>query len=106
MASGPVAASAPGGRQTVDTTDAIYTLIETAENAVHEQRFELAQALAAIAQARAMADIANALRDDEGNSVAHILHNMSYNLDILAETARMQQVVMAVGNGIPAESRY
>ena len=38
--------------------DAIYTLIETAENAVHEQRFELAQALAAIAQARAMARIA------------------------------------------------
>ena len=39
----------------------IYTLIETAENAVHEQRFELAQALAAIAQARATAVIANAL---------------------------------------------
>ena len=42
----------------MDTMDAIYTLIETAENAVHEQRFELAQALAAIAQARAMARIA------------------------------------------------
>jgi hypothetical protein len=51
----------------MDTMSEIYTLIETAENAVHEQRFELAQALAAIAQARAVADIANALRDDEGN---------------------------------------
>ena len=68
----------------MDTMSEIYTLIETAENAVHEQRFELAQALAAIAQARAMADIANALRDDEGNNVAHILHNMSYNLDVIA----------------------
>ena len=45
----------------MDTMSEIYTLIETAENAVHEQRFELAQALAAIAQARAIADIANAL---------------------------------------------
>ena len=67
----------------MDTMSEIYTLIETAENAVHEQRFELAQALAAIAQARAMADIANALRDDEGNSVAHILHNMSYTLAVI-----------------------
>jgi hypothetical protein len=69
----------------MDTMSEIYTLIETAENAVHEQRFELAQALAAIATARAMADIANALRDDKGNSVAHILHNMSYNLDVIAQ---------------------
>ena len=91
---------------TVDIMTLIYELLAGAERAVDQQRFELAQALAAIAQARAMADIANALRDDGGNSVAHILHNMSYNLDILAETARMQQVVMAVGNGIPAESRY
>ena len=68
----------------MDTMSEIYTLIETAENAVHEQRFELAQALAAIAQARAMADIANALRDDEGNNVAHILHNMSYALATIA----------------------
>ena len=67
----------------MDTMSEIYTLIETAENAVHEQRFELAQALAAIAQARAMADIANALRDDEGNNVAHILHNMSYTLAVI-----------------------
>ena len=37
----------------MDTMSEIYTLIETAENAVHEQRFELAQALAAIATARA-----------------------------------------------------
>ena len=59
----------------MDTMSEIYTLIETAENAVHEQRFELAQALAAIAQARAMADIANALRDDKGNGVVDILHN-------------------------------
>ena len=70
--------------ETVDTMSEIYTLIETAENAVHEQRFELAQALAAIAQARAMADIANALWDDEGNNVAHILHNMSYQLAQIA----------------------
>ena len=67
----------------MDTMSEIYTLIETAENAVHEQRFELAQALAAIAQARAMADIANALRDDKGNNVAHILHNMSYTLAVI-----------------------
>ena len=67
----------------METMDAIYTLIERAENAVHEQRFELAQALAAIATARAMADIANALRDDEGNNIAHILHNMSYTLAVI-----------------------
>ena len=68
----------------MDTMSEIYTLIETAENAVHEQRFELAQALAAIAQARAMADIANALRDDKGNGVVDILHNMSYALATIA----------------------
>ena len=68
----------------MDTMSEIYTLIETAENAVHEQRFELAQALAAIAQARAMADIANALRDDEGNGVADILRNISFNADVIA----------------------
>lgn len=48
----------------MNTTDEIYTLIQGAERAVDQQRFELAQALAAIAQARALADIANALRDD------------------------------------------
>ncbi len=90
----------------METMGLIYTLLDAADSAAAEHRYERAQALAAIAQARAMADIANALRDDGGNSVAHILHNMSYNLDSLAETARMQQVVMAVGNGIPAESRY
>ena len=68
----------------MDTTNETYTLIQGAERAVDQQRFELAQALAAIAQARAMADIANALRDDEGNSVAHILHDMSYTLATIA----------------------
>ena len=67
----------------MDTTNEIYTLIQGAERAVDQQRFELAQALAAIAQARAIADIANALRDDEGNNIAHILHNMSYQLAII-----------------------
>ena len=89
----------------MDTTDAIYTLIETAENAVHEQRFELAQALAAIATARAIADIANALRDDEGNNIAHILHNMSYtlatNAAVLADSdarAELAQTVAIYGS--------
>ena len=63
---------------TVDIMTLIYELLAGAERAVDQQRFELAQALAAIAQARAMADIANALRDDDNNGVAHILHNMSY----------------------------
>jgi hypothetical protein len=62
----------------------IYALIQGAERAVDQQRFELAQALAAIAQARAMADLTRALWDDEGNSVAHILHNMSYTLAQIA----------------------
>ena len=44
----------------MNTTNEIYTLIQGAERAVDQQRFELAQALAAIAQARALADIANA----------------------------------------------
>ena len=69
----------------MDTTNEIYTLIQGAERAVDQQRFELAQALAAIAQARVLADIANALRDDEGNNIAHILHNMSYQLAIIAD---------------------
>jgi hypothetical protein len=58
--------------------------IALAHAAVNEQRYERAQALAAIAQAEIWADIANALRDDEGNSVAHILHNMSYTLATIA----------------------
>ena len=66
------------------TMSEIYTLIEAAGTAVHEQRYERAQALAAIAQARAMADLTRALWDDEGNSVAHILHNMSYTLAQIA----------------------
>ena len=57
--------------------------IALAHAAVNEQRYERAQALAAIAQAEIWADIANALRDDEGNSVAHILHNMSYTLAVI-----------------------
>ena len=65
------------------TTNETYTLIQGAERAVDQQRFELAQALAAIAQARALADIANAMRDDDGNSVAHILHNTSYSMHII-----------------------
>ena len=67
----------------MDTTNEIYTLIQGAERAVDQQRFELARSLAAIATARAMADIANALRDDEGNNIAHILHNMSYTLAVI-----------------------
>ena len=31
-----------------------------------------------------LADIANALRDDENNSPVHILHNMSYTLATIA----------------------
>ena len=67
----------------MDTTNEIYTLIQGAERAVDQQRFELAQALATIAQARVLADIANALRDDDNNGVAHILHNMSYTLAVI-----------------------
>jgi len=40
----------------------------------------LAQAKALESIAESLADIANALRDDEGNNPAHILHNMSYQL--------------------------
>ena len=58
--------------------------IALAHAAVNEQRYERAQALAAIATARALADIANALRDDENNSPVHILHNMSYTLATIA----------------------
>ena len=97
--------------ETVDTMSEIYALIQGADRAVDQQRFELAQSLAAIAQARALADIANALRDDDGNNVAHILHNMSYalatiaeSLAVLAQTAQMQQAIMAEG-GIPDAAR-
>ena len=68
----------------MDTTSRIYTLIQEAERAVDQQRFELAQALAAIAQARALADIANALRDDVGNGAADILSIISFNVDVIA----------------------
>ena len=68
----------------MDTTSRIYTLIQEAERAVDQQRFELAQALAAIAQARAVADIANALRDDVGNGAADILSSISFNVDVIA----------------------
>ena len=66
------------------TMGLIYTLIDAADSAAGEHRYERAAALAAIAQARALADIANALRDDEGNNVAHILHNMSFQLATIA----------------------
>ena len=62
----------------------IYTLIDAADSAASEHRYERAQALASIAQARAMADIANALRDDDDNNPVHILHNMSYQLATIA----------------------
>ena len=57
--------------------------IDGARAAVSDHRYERAMALAAIAQAEILADIANALRDDEGNSVAHILHNMGYTLAVI-----------------------
>ena len=68
----------------MDTILRIYQTIDAAEVAVDEMRLDQAQALAAIATARALADIANALRDDEGNNAAHILHNMSYQLAQIA----------------------
>ena len=57
--------------------------IDGARAAVSEHRYERAMALAAIAQAEIWADIANALRDDDNNGVAHILHNMSYSMHII-----------------------
>jgi hypothetical protein len=68
----------------MDTILRIYQTIDAAEVAVDEMRLDQAQALAAIATARALADIANALRDDEGNNAANILHNMSYTLATIA----------------------
>jgi hypothetical protein len=61
----------------------IYALIRGADRAVDQQRFELAQALA---------DIARALRDDEGNNIAHMLATIAAALadsdarDELAQT--------------------
>jgi hypothetical protein len=78
----------------METMGLIYTLLDAADSAAAEHRYERAQALAAIAQARAMADIANALRDDEGNSVAHILHNMSFNVDVIARNTDAVAVVL------------
>ena len=66
-----------------DTMEAIYALIEAAESAANEHRYERAAALAAIAQARAVAELVKSLWDDEGNGVAHILHNMSYTLTVI-----------------------
>ena len=71
----------------MDTILRIYQTIDAAEVAVDEMRLDQAQALAAIATARALADIANALRDDENNSPVHILHNMSYQLAVIARNA-------------------
>jgi hypothetical protein len=34
------------------------------------------------------------LRDDEGNSVAHILHNMSFNVDVIARNTDAVAVVL------------
>jgi hypothetical protein len=42
-------------------------------------------ALASIAES--LADIANALRDDDDNNVANILRNMSRNIDVIASCA-------------------
>ena len=70
--------------RTMDIMTLIYEQLSAAERAVDQQRLELAQALATIAAARALADIANALRDDDGNNPAHILHNMSYQLATIA----------------------
>ena len=63
----------------------IYALIQGAERAVDQQRFELAQALAAIAQARVLADIANALRDDDGSldSLAQRLRHLEVTVNAL-----------------------
>ncbi len=61
----------------------IYTQIDAAESAASEHRYERAAALAAIAQARAVAELVKSLWDDEGNGVAHILHNMSYTLTVI-----------------------
>jgi hypothetical protein len=77
-----------------ETMGLIYALLAGANYAVGEHRYERAQALAAIAQARAMADIAQSLRDDEGNSVAHILHNMSFNVDVIARNTDAVAVVL------------
>ena len=67
----------------------IYTLISAAERAVDQQRFELAQALAAIAQARVLADIANALRDDDGSldSLAQRLRHLEVTVNALHRKA-------------------
>ena len=62
----------------------IYTQIDAAESAASEHRYERAAALAAIAQARAVAELVKSLWDDEGNGVAHILHNISFNVDVIA----------------------
>ena len=43
-------------------------------------------ALASIAES--LADIANALRDDDDNNPVHILHNMSYQLATIARNTR------------------
>ena len=67
-----------------ETMSLIYALLAGANLAAGEHRYERAQALAAIAQARAVADIANALRDDVGNGAADILSSISFNVDVIA----------------------
>ena len=106
---GPVAALAPtGGRETNKELDWLNMAEEAAINAADHRDegrddlaaewHELAIRRAAIAQAKAqtrmaaaleravsvLADIANSLHDDDSNNVAHIAHNMSYQLAVIA----------------------
>ena len=77
-----------------ETMSLIYALLAGANLAAGEHRYERAQALAAIAQARAVADIANALRDDVGNGAADILSSISFNVDVIARNTDAVAVVL------------
>ena len=67
---------------------------ETAENRDGHQRqmylatadkfMDAARTFALASIAESLADIANALRDDDDNNPVHILHNMSYQLATIA----------------------
>lgn len=52
--------------------------------AIATLRATVAMAVAQAGIFAALRDIANALRDDAGNNPAHILHNMSYQLAVIA----------------------
>ena len=52
--------------------------------ATADRFMDTAHTFALASLAVSLADIANALRDDEGNNAAHILHNMSYQLAQIA----------------------